>query len=165
MIKYFGLGVTTLVLCLLFFSTASADDPQGGLSNQSPAPTAGERIDWRVISSGGTEAISASYRLAGTLGQTAVGEVLSASNRVNQGFWQDFGPGSCCNLAGDANNNGIRNILDVTYTIAFLYKSGPPHPDCHPDEMDASGNGVVNILDVTYMIAFLYKEGPPPVCP
>jgi len=126
---------------------------------------AGEEINWQVISSGGTEAAAASYRLAGTFGQTAAGVVQSASYKVNQGFWQDFGGISCCNLPGDANNNGIRNILDVTYMIAFLYKGGPQHPDCHPDEMDANGNGLLNILDVTYLIAFLYKGGPAPVCP
>lgn len=150
MIKSPALGLTVL-LFFLFSSDLSA---------------AGEKIDWQVISSGGTEAVSASYRLAGTIGQTAVGVMQSASFKVKQGFWQDFGTSSsCCNLAGDANNNGIRNILDVTYIIAFLYKGGPPHPDCHPDEMDVNGNGLVNILDATFMISFLYKGGPSPSCP
>jgi len=66
-------------------------------------------------------------------------------------------------LAGDANGNGVVNILDVTYMIAFLYKSGPmPVPI---QAGDANGNGALNILDVTYLISFLYKGGPPPVYP
>nr|MBN2277003.1 choice-of-anchor J domain-containing protein [candidate division Zixibacteria bacterium] len=66
-------------------------------------------------------------------------------------------------VCGDANGNGAVNILDATYLISYLYKSGPP-----PVPMgagDASGNGAVNILDVTYLISYLYKSGPAPICP
>lgn len=73
---------------------------------------------------------------------------------------------------GDANNDGIINVLDITYINAFLYKGGPPpQPDtlmgdanCYcsvhnPDEV------CVNLLDMTYLIQYLYKNGPPPpVC-
>jgi len=66
-------------------------------------------------------------------------------------------------LCGDANGNGIRNALDVTYLINFLYKSGPaPNP---MEAGDANGNGAINALDVTYLINFLYKGGPLPQCP
>ncbi|MEW5797357.1 MAG: dockerin type I domain-containing protein, partial [Candidatus Zixiibacteriota bacterium] len=72
-------------------------------------------------------------------------------------------PPCCCNKPGDSNNNGSVNILDVTFTISYLYKSGPP-PPC-PAEADANGNCSVNILDVTYTISYLYKSGPAPKCP
>ena len=65
-------------------------------------------------------------------------------------------------VAGNANNNGAVNILDVTYEINFLYKDGDP-PDC-ADEADANGNNAINILDVTHLINYLYKEGSAPVC-
>jgi hypothetical protein len=68
----------------------------------------------------------------------------------------------CCDLAGDANNNGSVNILDITFEISYLYKGGPA-PECN-DEADANGNGTVNILDITYLISYLYKGGPAPVC-
>jgi len=70
---------------------------------------------------------------------------------------------SCCDLPGDANNNGVVNIQDVTYTINFLYKGGPP-PPCL-DEANVNGIGLLNIQDVTYLINFLYKGGLQPVCP
>lgn len=131
-----------------------------------PEVAANEQINWHVLSGGGTRGSSTNYQLNGTLGQTAIGPAQSTSYNINQGFWQNFSISeSCCNLPGDANNSDVRNILDVTYVIAFLYKGGPPHPDCHPDEMDANGNGIVNILDVTFMITFLYKGGPVPICP
>ncbi|MEW5925120.1 MAG: dockerin type I repeat-containing protein [Candidatus Zixiibacteriota bacterium] len=66
-------------------------------------------------------------------------------------------------MAGDANGNGAVNILDCTYLISYLYKSGPP-----PNPLaagDANGNGSINILDVTYLINYLYKGGPAPVYP
>nr|MBN2278071.1 VCBS repeat-containing protein [candidate division Zixibacteria bacterium] len=66
-------------------------------------------------------------------------------------------------VCGDANGGGSVNILDVTYLINYLYKSGPaPEPQ---EAGDANGNGAVNILDVTYLISYLYKSGPEPICP
>ncbi|MFH2036727.1 MAG: peptidoglycan DD-metalloendopeptidase family protein [Candidatus Zixiibacteriota bacterium] len=66
-------------------------------------------------------------------------------------------------MCGDANNSTNINILDITYIIAFLYKSGQaPIP---VEAGDANGNDVINILDITYLIAFLYKLGPEPICP
>jgi hypothetical protein len=68
----------------------------------------------------------------------------------------------CCDEPGDADNNGVLNILDVTYIINYLYKNGP-EPVC-PDEADPDKNCAPNILDVTYIINYLYKNGPPPEC-
>jgi len=66
-------------------------------------------------------------------------------------------------LAGDPNGDLLINILDCTFLINYLYKSGPA-----PDPLDAgdvSGDGSNNILDVTYLINYLYKGGPAPVYP
>nr|MBN2276475.1 immune inhibitor A [candidate division Zixibacteria bacterium] len=66
-------------------------------------------------------------------------------------------------VCGDANGSGAVNILDATYLINYLYKSGPaPVP---PEAGDANGNGATNILDATYLISYLYKSGPAPICP
>jgi len=69
---------------------------------------------------------------------------------------------TCCVVPGDVTHNGIVNILDITYLIAYLYKGGPA-PPCLT-EADATGNCIVNILDITYLIAYLYKGGPAPIC-
>ncbi|SYZ73408.1 conserved hypothetical protein [Candidatus Zixiibacteriota bacterium] len=79
----------------------------------------------------------------------AAGAATGGMNMVNQGFWQSFGSGSCCIKPGDANNNGAFNILDVSYIINFLYKSGPALI-CQ-SQGDVNANGVLNILDVSYM--------------
>ncbi len=60
---------------------------------------------------------------------------------------------------GDADMNGSVNLLDITFLIRFLYKSGPP-PD--PYSGDVDGSGLINVLDITYLIRYLYKGGPPP---
>jgi len=66
---------------------------------------------------------------------------------------------------GDVDNDGTINLLDVTYTINYLYKGGPP-PNPNVLLADADCNGRVNILDVTYLINYLYNgtEPAPPIC-
>jgi len=63
-------------------------------------------------------------------------------------------------INGDPNGNEAINILDVTYLINYLYKSGPaPIPE---SAGDANCSGSINILDATYLINYLYKDGNPP---
>ncbi|MFH2036753.1 MAG: dockerin type I domain-containing protein [Candidatus Zixiibacteriota bacterium] len=117
----------------------------------------------QVISSGGENNMtSAGYGLSVTAGQTATGSSYSSDYGLSHGYWVYFGEAGCCDLAGDANNNGVVNILDITFLINYLYKSGPD-PACF-DKGDANGNGVINILDITRIIGFLYKDGPAPIC-
>ena len=124
-----------------------------------------EEINWQVISSGGTGGTSSSFQVSGTLGQTAIGSGSSDSYGLNHGYWQDFGTGGPCDcVPGEADGSGIHNILDVSYIISYLYKSGPtpiPYETC---SADADCDCIVNILDVTYIIDYLYKNGPEP-CP
>ncbi len=120
------------------------------------------RIDWQVLSSGGTEGSSTLFKLNGTLCQIAIGEGTTTNFKLSAGFWQNFGTGSCCDKPGDANNNGAVQITDVSFVINFLYKHGPT-PPCR-SEADANGNNAIQITDVSYIINFLYKHGPTPIC-
>lgn len=123
----------------------------------------GEQIKWQLISSGGGEGTSTSYKLNASVGQTATELAISTSYRVYQGYWQNFETGSCCVTAGDADHNGIINLKDITFLIKFLYQSGPD-PTCM-DEGNADGVNPVNLKDITYLIKFLYQSGPAPKCP
>jgi len=72
--------------------------------------------------------------------------------------------GECDCSPGDANDNEIINILDITYLINYLYKTGPapqPYTVCSGD---CNCDCIVNILDVTYLINYMYKGGAAP-CP
>lgn len=62
------------------------------------------------------------------------------------------------------NNDGVIDVLDITYYIQALYKAGPPpQPDKCVADVDC--DGLFNVLDITYLITFLYKNGPePPIC-
>ncbi|SYZ74381.1 exported hypothetical protein [Candidatus Zixiibacteriota bacterium] len=66
-------------------------------------------------------------------------------------------------MCGDANANGSVNILDVSYIINYLYRSGPPPVPLQSSDVNNSGG--TNILDVSYLINFLYKNGPALNCP
>jgi hypothetical protein len=123
------------------------------------APKAGERIDWEVMSLGGTDGGSASYQLGGSVCQTAVGSGGSASYQLGQGFWQSLG---VCAGRGDVTGDGIINIGDVVFLVAYLYKGGPaPEPGCVGD---CNCDDIVNVGDIVFLVSYLYKGGPPPVC-
>ncbi|MFH2037563.1 MAG: dockerin type I domain-containing protein [Candidatus Zixiibacteriota bacterium] len=71
----------------------------------------------------------------------------------------DVESGGC----GDVDNSGTVNILDITFLINHLYKSGPaPQP---LEIGDVNNSGVINILDITTLISYLYKSGPDLNCP
>ncbi len=57
---------------------------------------------------------------------------------------------------GDADFNGVINILDVSYILNFLYRGGPvPEPVLAAGDMNC--NGAMNILDVSAIINHLYR--------
>jgi len=179
-----ALLVSGLMLLLILSGFSSDEAPTGkprsvqadidrsaGMPNQPPAATdepaatssrTGEEINWQVISSGGQDGSSSSYSLSGTIGQTAVGPGSSVSYGLNSGYWQDFSGSSGCATPGDANGNGVINILDITYLINYLYKGGPAPVPFPVASGDPNCNCVINILDITHLINYLYKGGPAP---
>jgi hypothetical protein len=128
--------------------------------------SAGEQINWQVISSGGENGgMSASYRLAGTVGQSAVGSGSSTNYGLSHGFWQDFA--LCDAIIGDANNAGIPpiDIDDVVYLIAYIFSGGPPpmpYPAASGDADCSCVDPAVDIDDVVFLIAYIFSGGPPP---
>jgi hypothetical protein len=71
----------------------------------------------------------------------------------------DFG---CCNVAGDANNDGMADISDVVYLISYIF-SGGLSPYCK-DKGDANGSNQIDISDVVYLIYYIFSGGTPPKC-
>ena len=64
-------------------------------------------------------------------------------------------------LYGDVNGDWSVDILDITFLINFLYKSGPSPSDMNNGDPD--GSCTINILDVAYLINYLYKGGAEPL--
>jgi len=74
------------------------------------------------------------------------------------------GIGDACDFnCGDCDGNGLVNILDITFLIAYLYMGGDP--PANPASADVNSSGTINILDIAVLINYLYKGGPPPDCP
>ncbi|MGQ9517945.1 MAG: hypothetical protein ACUVWB_10565 [Anaerolineae bacterium] len=48
-------------------------------------------LNWHVIAGGGGQATSAGFRIAGTVGQPAVGAMSSAGFQLGSGFWFEGG--------------------------------------------------------------------------
>ena len=67
-----------------------------------------------------------------------------------------------CLPTGDCNEDGVVDVGDVVYLIAYLYRGGPA-----PDPIgvgDVNCDGIVDLGDVVYLISYLYRGGPPPAC-
>jgi uncharacterized protein (TIGR02145 family) len=67
----------------------------------------------------------------------------------------------------DINGSGTLNLLDVSYTINYLYRHGPA-PDCGPSITglcgDVNDDNKLNLLDVSSTINHLYRGFPEPIC-
>lgn len=136
-------------------------------TNHNPlaSPMAGEQIKWQVIGGGGTRGTSPSFILSGTIGQTAAGLGTSTNFRLNSGFWQDFGSGSCCvGTTGNVDGVGNVDIADLTFLVDVLFISNPVPPCEDEANVDAVGN--IDIADLTYLVDVLFINNPPlPPCP
>jgi len=135
------------------------------------ATRAGEQIKWQVISSAGTDGVSASYQLRGTAGQVAVGSGGSANYRLSHGFWQDFsGGGTCCMgpMRGnvDYDPGDAIDISDLVYLVDFMFNGGPEPPCFEEADIDGSGAAPIDISDLVYLVDYMFTGGPPPMpCP
>ncbi|MDD4051289.1 MAG: dockerin type I repeat-containing protein [candidate division Zixibacteria bacterium] len=75
---------------------------------------------------------------------------------------------SCCNKAGDANNDNKVNVGDAVYIISYVFRGGPA-PVC-PAEGNANGDltpqgaNKINVGDAVYIISYVFRGGPAPVC-
>ena len=62
---------------------------------------------------------------------------------------------------GDCDWNGRININDMTYLVAYLFKSGPlPRPTRFVGDLNC--NKFININDLTYFVDYFFKDGPIP---
>ena len=169
-----------LLLLTLCLSSTFADDTTGerrdadtarqsndavtDLTSDRSAQT-GEEINWQVVSSGGTEGGSTSYRLSGTVAQTAVGAGAAVSNAVLHGYWQDFdaGSGCCGEYTGGATGNtncddqGKYNLSDITTLISRVYID-PGTPLCCEENGDINCDSKMNLSDITTLICYVYVD-------
>jgi hypothetical protein len=150
----------TLAFLAALAGSASADPAAPAAVPNAAAP--GDKVPWQTLSSAGGAASSGSYKLFSVTGEPSpVGEASNSSYKVRDGFLQNF-PSSCCNLPGDANNDGTVNVGDAVRIITFIFKGGA-EPPCH-QEGDPNGDSAINVGDAVRLINFIFKSGTPPVC-
>ncbi len=121
------------------------------------------------------------YTLSGEASGDQFGASVSGATDINNDGYSDFiigAPtndaggmqagraylflGGCCTNPGDANGDGIFNISDVSFGIAWIF-SGGATPGCQ-GEADADGNNTFNIADITYGIERIFAGGVAPSC-
>ena len=65
-------------------------------------------------------------------------------------------------VCGDANGDGMVDISDAVYLIAYIFSGGAtPYPYLAGD---ANGDGIVDISDAVYLIAYIFSGGAAPQC-
>lgn len=70
----------------------------------------------------------------------------------------------CCQLVGDIDYDGDRDIEDLVYLVNWMFGMGPP-PPCMA-HVDMNGDGQFDIADVVYFVAWMFSGGAPPAdCP
>lgn len=174
--RYFLIGLIASIQLSLLPALSVVDSAQIELApdadNESGRttaadPQAGEGIDWNVMSSGGTNAMSTNHHLMGTLGQTSAGISSSTNYTLRHGYWQSFAAGgNCCLQRGDVDHDGeIVNISDLVFLVAYMFQDGIEPPCQEEADVDADGE-IINISDLVYLIAYMFQDGPEPVpCP
>jgi len=70
----------------------------------------------------------------------------------------------CANIIlyrrGDANGDEEITILDVVYTINYMFKDGPAPDPIHM--ADVNCDDTIDITDIVYLINYLFLDGPTP---
>jgi len=65
-------------------------------------------------------------------------------------------------ICGDVNADGNVGIVDVVYTINWMFNDGP---DMCPEMMgDVNLYRGVGVADIVYLINYLFNDGDDPVC-
>ena len=119
----------------------------------------GEQIDWKVTSSGGTNASSDNYILQGTLDQTGIGWSSSNQHQLHSGYWQYFEQAPY--ICGDANSDDEVNVSDAVFIINYVFIVGAPAPD--PFESgETNCDGDLNVSDAVWLILYIFNGGNAP---
>jgi hypothetical protein len=74
-----------------------------------------------------------------------------------------IGDACCCQIRGDCNDDGTRDVSDLTFVVDYLFNAGGGAP-C-PEQADIDNNDSWDISDLTYFVTFMFDDGPaPPDC-
>ena len=150
----------------------------------------GEQVGWKTLSGGGTSAVTTSYRVTSSVGQTTATYATTTSYAVQGGFLQ------LLSAAADADADGYADAVDNCPAIANPSQQdsdsdgrGNPCDNCpdvaNPLQEDANNDGIGNacccigirgdvngdgrvnpdILDLNFLVNRIFRAGTRPGCP
>ncbi len=107
------------------------------------------------------------YEYVFALVTTNQGEADYNAQVASAKTWYD-GLQTCCNKAGDANNDNKLNSGDAVYIISYIFRGGPV-PSCLAEanangDLTSQGANKINSGDAVYIISYIFRGGPAPVC-
>lgn len=148
--------------------TAPAETTPSQTATAVTSPQSGEQIKWQVVAGGGGASSSTNFRMSATLGQAATGRATSASYKVNQGFWQEFGPPGCCiGTRGNVNKSVSEtpDLSDLSLIISYLTITPKPLLPCIEEaNVNGSSAPTPDLSDLSLLISYLTIT-PKPILP
>jgi hypothetical protein len=85
----------------------------------------------------------------------------------DQADTDEDGIGDACDfICGDCNNDGMVNVSDAVFMIAFIFAGGPP-PAGWEQTADVDCSAEINVSDAVYLLTYIFGGGPEPCaeCP
>jgi hypothetical protein len=64
---------------------------------------------------------------------------------------------------GDMDNNGVRNVIDITKLISYVFSGGPGAVIPGAEECNCTSS--VDVMDIIFLIDHVFRNGPAPNCP
>lgn len=105
------------------------------------------------------------------------GDTVFISGAIAPGYFCNFSPypvlmgnlifpcTNCCIERGDVDGIGNVNILDLTYTVDYIFRGGIGPPCEGQADVNSDGESA-NIQDLTFLVDFIFRGGPyPESCP
>jgi len=112
-----------------------------------------------VFGSGGGITVNNEYRIIGTVGQPAIGEMSDAANYINKaGFWYTVNFQACTpGFLGDVNADDAVNSTDALIILSF--DAGLPIPQPISDRInigfgDVNDEGITNSTDALIILSY-----------
>jgi len=148
---------------VLFDSTVlRLDDITSGQIDGREIPVAFSEVSpgiWRVVQTMGLDTVSGSGSLAvlhfHVIGSTGESSAIDLSNGMLSGLEGEIpsiwvGGSVEVGLPGDANGDGVINVLDITKVVRIILGL-----DAETAGADANGDGQVNVLDITKIVRII----------
>ena len=109
--------------------------------------------------------LSPGYHYRGVLDELALHSGALTGAEVLDHYSRGQAGKGYCNVCGDGDGDGVVDVSDAVYLIAYIFSGGPaPSP---LSTGDANCDAAVDISDAVYLISYIFGSGPAPcaTCP